>query len=350
MPRRSSRRISLILLALASLTAVTHAVQSTPASAPRRQPAIDKVLADAVTRGDVPGVVAMAVDRRGVIYQGAFGVADASSGRRLELDALFRIASMTKAVTSVAAMQLVEEGRLRLDDPADKYLPELAKVSMFEAFDSKTGAYKVKPATKPLTVRHLLTHTSGLGYNWTSPIVRDFKPRDGEKYAAGPLLFEPGEQWMYGTSTDWVGRLVERFSGKGLEQYFQQRIFGPLSMADTSYNVPVGRRSRLVAVHRRQADGKFAPDSVQPPVSVPRPIGGGGLASTAADYSRFLQMLLNGGDAERARVLRAETVEPDGSQPDRQRKRPRIEDSDAGAKQRFLLRRRRQGQMGAWLS
>lgn len=310
MARRPSRRIVLILVAVVSLTAVTHAVQSTPAATPRRQnPAIDKVLADAVARGDVPGVVAMAVDRRGVIYQGAFGLADASTGRRLEIDALFRIASMTKAVTSVAAMQLVEGGRLRLDDPADKYLPELAKLSMFEAFDSKTGAYKMKPATKPLTVRHLLTHTSGLGYNFTSPIVRDFKPREGEKFTAGPLLFEPGDQWLYGTSTDWVGRLVERFSGKGLEEYFQQRIFGPLAMMDTSYNVAAGRRSRLVAVHRRQPDGKFAPDSVQPPVTVPRPIGGGGLASTAADYTKFLQMLLNAGTLNGARVLRAETVE-----------------------------------------
>jgi methyl acetate hydrolase len=310
MARRPSRRIVLILVALVSLTAVAHAVQSKPASTPRRQnPAIDKVLADAVARGDVPGVVAIAVDRRGVIYQGAFGVADASTGRRLEIDAVFRIASMTKAITSVAAMQLVEEGRLQLDDPADKYLPELAKLSMFEAFDSKTGAYKVKPATKPLTVRHLLTHTSGLGYNWTSPIVRDFKPREREKFTAGPLLFEPGEQWMYGTSTDWVGRLVERFSGKGLEEYFQQRIFGPLAMMDTSYNVPVSRRGRLVPVHRRQADGKFAPDSVQPPATVPRPIGGGGLASTAADYTKFLQMVLNGGTLNGARVLRAETVD-----------------------------------------
>jgi methyl acetate hydrolase len=309
MARHSSRRIPLVLIAFTSLTAAVHAVQSAPASTPPRQPAIDKVLADAVARGDVPGVVAMATDRRGIIYQGAFGLADASSGRRLEIDAVFRIASMTKAVTSVAAMQLVEEGRLRLDDPADKYLPELARVSMLDAFDSKTGAYKVKPATKPLTVRHLLTHTSGLGYNFTSPIVRDFKPRDGEKYTAGPLLFEPGEQWMYGTSTDWVGRIVERFSGKGLEDYFQRRIFGPLAMVDTSYNLPASRRSRLVPVHRRQADGMFAPDSVQPPVTVPRPGGGGGLASTAADYTKFLQMLLNGGMLNGARVLRADTVE-----------------------------------------
>ena len=305
----SVRRLPLALAVVAlSLAAVTHAVQSTPAPARRQRPGIDKVLADAVARGDVPGVVAMATDRNGVVYQGAFGLADVSTRRPLAADALFRIASMTKAVTSVAAMQLVEEGRLSLDDPAGKYLPELAQLSVFEEFDAKTGAYSVKPATKAVTVRHLLTHTSGLGYNFTSPIVRDFKPRAGEQYAAGPLLFEPGEQWMYGTSTDWVGRLVERFSGRTLEQYFQLRIFAPLDMVDTFYNVPAAKRSRLVAVHRRQADGVFALDPVQPPVTIPRPIGGGGLASTAADYTRFLQMLLNGGSLNGRRVLRAETV------------------------------------------
>ncbi len=291
------------------LTTVTHAVQSSSPSVARGQAAaIDKVLADAVARGDVPGVVAMAADRRGVIYQGAFGLADASSQRRLEIDAMFRIASMTKPVTSVAAMQLVEEGRLHLDDPAGKYLPELARPVMFERFDARSGAYTVKPATQTLTVRHLLTHTSGLGYNFTSPVVRDFKPRDGEQYAAGPLLFEPGAQWLYGTSTDWVGRLVESISGKVLEDYFRERIFGPLAMMDTSYTVPDGKRPRLVTVHRRQASGMFVPDPVQPPVSVPRPIGGGGLASTAADYTRFLRMLLNGGSLDGARVLSADTV------------------------------------------
>jgi len=304
------RRIPFALAVVAwLLTTVAHAVQSSSAAVVTRQAtAIDRVLADAVARGDVPGVVAMAADRRGVIYQGAFGLADASTRRRLEIDALFRIASMTKPITSVAAMQLVEEGRLRLDDPAGKYLPELTRLSVFEKFDAGTGAYTVKPPTRTLTVRHLLTHTSGLSYNFTSPVVRDFKPRDGEQYAAGPLLFEPGEQWLYGTSTDWVGRLVESISGKVLEDYFRERIFGPLAMADTSYNVPDGKQRRLVLVHRRQASGMFAPDAVQPPASVPRPIGGGGLASTAADYMRFLQMLLNGGSLNGARVLSADTV------------------------------------------
>ena len=291
-----------------SLAAVVHAVQSTPTTPRSQRPGVDKVLADAVARGDVPGVVAMVTDKRGVIYQGAFGFADAPGQRRLAVDSLFRIASMTKAVTSVAVMQLVEGGRLGLDDAAGTYLPELAGLTVFEKFDAKTGAYSVKPAKAAVTVRHLLTHTSGLGYNFTSPIVRDFKPRDGEKYAAGPLLFEPGERWMYGTSTDWVGRLVERFSGRRLERYFQERIFGPLGMADTFYNVPEGKRPRMIGVHRRQPDGVFALDPVQPPVTVPRPIGGGGLVSTAGDYIRFLQMLLNDGSVNGRRILRAETV------------------------------------------
>src|SRR5437763_8341601 len=148
---------------------------------------------------------------------------------------------MTKPVTTVAAMQLIEQGRLSLDDPAEKYLPELANLKVFDTFDGRTGAYTVRPATKTVTVRHLLTHTSGLGYNFTSPIVRDFKPRAGEEYPAGPLLFEPGDQWVYGPGVDWMGRLVESISGKTLEEYFRERIFGPLAMHDTFYNVPDGK-------------------------------------------------------------------------------------------------------------
>ncbi|MBI4886983.1 MAG: beta-lactamase family protein [Acidobacteria bacterium] len=274
---------------------------------------IDRVLADAVARRDIPGVVAMATDRTRVLYRGAFGTADASSGRALAADAMFRIASMTKAVTSVAAMQLVEQRRLSLDDPAAKYLPELADLKVVASFDARTGAYTVRPAARTVTVRHLFTHTSGLGYNFTSPIVRDFTPRAGEQYAAGPLVFEPGERWLYGTSTDWVGRLVEVLSGQTLETYFREHIFAPLGMHDTSYTVPGGKGARLVKVHRRGSDGAFALDAVQPPLEVARPIGGGGLASTADDYIRFLQMLLNGGRLGEARILSADTVRLMGS-------------------------------------
>lgn len=292
---------------LSIVTAVAVAVSSAPAQTTGRA-AVDAALSGAVVRGEIPGVVAMAATRAGVIYQGAFGVADLPSRKPLQPDSIFRIASMTKPVTSAALMQLVEAGRLRLDDPAAKHLPELADLKVFERFNARTGAYTLRPAAKAITVRHLLTHTAGFGYNFTSPVVRDFKPREGEQYAVGPLLFEPGEQWLYGTNTDWVGRLVEVISGQPLEAYFRDRIFTPLGMRETFYNVPEDKRSRVVTVHRRTADGTFTVEPVQPPLTIARPIGGGGLSSTAADYIRFLRMLLDGGTLEGARVLSSGTV------------------------------------------
>ena len=164
-----------------------------------------------------------------------------------------------------------------------------------------------RPGLAP-TVRQMLTHTAGLGYNFTSPIVRDFKPRAGETFAAGPLLFDPGEQWLYSTGIDWAGRIVEKLSGKNLETYFRDHIFGPLKMDHTSYSVADDRQRRMTVVHRRRPDGAFEGDPVQPVLLVPQPIGGGGLASTASDYIRFLQMLLNQGTLNDARIASAETI------------------------------------------
>lgn len=274
----------------------------------QQPPSIDDAMRRAIERKDVAGVVVMAADRKQILYQGAFGVADPVEARPLALDALFRIASMTKAITSTAAMQLVEQGRFAVDDPVEKYLPEFAKLSVFESFDAGTGAYRVRPATKSVTIRHLFTHTSGLGYGFTNPIVRDFKPRVGEEYPVGPLVFEPGERWLYSTSTDWLGRLVEKVSGLPLEDYFRQRIFAPLAMSDTFYAVPADKRSRLVTVGRRQADGTFAREAVQPPTSGFTPIGGGGLSSTAGDYIRFTRAMLNGGELDGGRILSAGSV------------------------------------------
>ena len=270
---------------------------------------VDDVLRAAVERKEVAGVVAMAADRNRVLYQGAFGMADIAEARPLKLDGLFRIASMTKAITSAAAMQLIEQGRFALDDPVEKYLPQFAKLSVFESFDAATGAYKLRPATKSVTVRHLFTHTSGLGYGFTSPTVCDFKPRTGEEYPVGPLLFEPGERWLYSTSTDWLGRLVEKISGQPLEAYFRQRILDPLKMSDTFYYVPQDKQARLATVNRRQADGSMAKEPTQPPTAGFTPIGGGGLSSTASDYIRFTRMLLNGGELDGARVLSAGSVD-----------------------------------------
>jgi methyl acetate hydrolase len=277
-----------------------------------RTETLDAGFRDAIERKDVPGVVALITDREHVIYQGAFGVADVASRRPLTTDALFRIASMTKPITSVALMQLVEQGRVGLDDPAEKYLPELAGLKVFESFDPATGAYRLRPASRPPTVKHFLTHTSGMAYPFTSAILRDFKPHDGETYPfGGPLLFDPGERWHYGTSIDVVGRLVEVVSGEKLEDYFHQHIFIPLKMDDTSYNVPEVKGPRLVAQQQRageRMDGDIELQKPQPGLTVPAPIGGGGLASTASDYGRFMRMMLNGGELDGARVLKAETV------------------------------------------
>jgi CubicO group peptidase (beta-lactamase class C family) len=285
----------------------TATAQNSPGSA-----AIDTSLRGAVERKDVPGVVALITDRDRVLYQGAFGVADVATGRPLASDALFRIASMTKPVTSVALMQLVEQGRIALDDPAEKYLPELAGLQVFESFDAATGAYRLRPASRPPTVKHFLTHTSGLGYPFTSAILRDFKPRAGEAYSfGGPLLFDPGERWHYGTSVDVVGRLVEVVSGQKLEDYFRDHIFAPLKMNDTSYNVPEAKGPRLVAQQQRagdRMDGAIELQKSQPGLTIAAPVGGGGLASTADDYGRFMRMMLNGGALDGVRVLKPETV------------------------------------------
>ena len=161
-------------------------------------------------------------------------------------------------------------------------------------------------------MRHVLTHTSGLAYPFTSATWRDFKPRAGETYPfGGPLLFDPGERWHYSTSTDVVGRLVEVVSGQKLEDYFRQHIFAPLKMSDTSYNVPQEKGARLVAAQQRageRMDGAIVLQTPQPGLTIPAPIGGGGLASTANDYGRFVRMFLNGGELDGARVLKAETV------------------------------------------
>jgi methyl acetate hydrolase len=305
------RRHAIAALAIMPITFTLASGVAQAQNAARSTALIDKPLREAVERKDVPGVVALVTDRKGVVYQGAFGVADVAIGRALTADALFRIASMTKAITSTAAMQLIEQGKFAVEDPVEKYLPEMAKVPIFDAFDAKTGNYRLHPTSKPITVRHVLTHTSGLGYPFTSAILRDFKPHAGEDYPVGPLLFEPGEKWWYGTSTDVVGRLVEKTSGQKLEDYFRQHIFVPLGMNDTSYNVPQAKAERLVAGQQRDGDrmdGPIVKQSEQPGLTVAQPVGGGGLASTASDYGRFVRMLLNRGELDGTRVLKPETV------------------------------------------
>jgi methyl acetate hydrolase len=306
MNRKTARIVFTVAVAIAALEGAASAENSTGSAA------LDASLRSAVERKDVPGVVTLVTDREHVVYQSAFGVADVATGRPLTTDALFRIASMTKPITSTALMQLVEQGKIGLNDPGEKYLPELAGLKVFESFDAATGTYRLRPVSRPPTVSEFLTHTSGLGYPFTSATLRDFKPRAGESYPfGGPLLFDPGERWHYGTSLDVVGKLVEVVSGQKLEDYFREHIFVPLKMNDTSYNVPEAKGPRLVAQQQRAGehmDGAVELQNPQPGLAIPAPIGGGGLASTADDYGRFMRMMLNGGTLDGVRVLKAETV------------------------------------------
>ena len=269
---------------------------------------VDDVLAGAVRRQEVLGVVAMAVDRDGVFYRGARGTADDILDMPIRTDAIFRIASMTKPVTSVAAMQLVERGLIDLDVAAADYLPELNRALVVDEFNTENGAYTLRPPQTPITLRHLLTHTAGFGYGFTSATTRDFEPSIEDQGVIEPLLFEPGTDWLYGTSTDWVGRVIEKVSGQSLEDYFHEHIFDPLQMVDTSFNVQDGSWLRTVTVSRRQSSGALVQQVRDDPVLRTEFSGGGGLWSTASDYSRFMRMWLNDGALEEARILSSETI------------------------------------------
>jgi methyl acetate hydrolase len=312
-------RIARPLLCLGTVCFVAVVAFAQTSSTPARtasSAAIDQTLERAVAQHDVPGVVALVVDRRGVLYQKAVGVADAGTGRPIAADAVFRIASMTKPITSIAAMQLIEQHRLSLDDAASKYLPELGKIPVVTSFDAQSGRYTTSPPSHPVTIRHLMTHTSGFGYGFTSPITRDFKPRADDPLASltpsmpggtAPLLFEPGSQWVYGTSTDWLGRVVEQVSGQTLDAFLRAHVLDPLRMTDTTFAVPEPARPRVPAVHRRATGDAFA----STPATFPTPTsfsGGGGLSATAADYGRFIRMVLNDGTLDGARIVTAETI------------------------------------------
>lgn len=277
---------------------------------------IDQVLQQAVAAGEVPGVVAVAADDSGVIYQGAFGRRSLESNAAMSLDTVFRIASMTKAITATAAMQMVEQGKLALDQPAGEVLPELANPMVLQGFDD-AGQPRLRPARQKITLRRLLTHTAGFVYDtWNGNLARYAEvtglpaARTGKLAALNaPLGFEPGERWEYGINIDWAGRMVEAVSGQNLEAYMQEHIFAPLGMRDSSFDPRPDWSSRTVQVHARQADGSLEPiDTPPPPANREFYPGGGGLFSTAPDYIVFLQMLLNGGGYNGERVLQPETV------------------------------------------
>ena len=334
------RRITTTSLALALAAAPQLIAQGLPAGTPaqlgfsaQRLARLDTLFRSYVSQDRTPGVVAIVARHGRVAWSGAFGMADREAARPMTPDALFRIASQSKAVTSVAAMILVEEGRLRLNDPVSKYIPTFASARVAVATD--TGRVLV-PVHRAVTVRQLLTQTAGLSYG-TDSLIRDDYRAAGLGPAAGygwyladkaesicatmdrlgtlPLAAQPGEAWIYGYATDVLGCVVERASGVPLDRFFQQRIFGPLRMSDTWFFPPAAVGGRLTAVYAVTPEGALvrAPDGPLGQgayIAGPRQdfAGGAGLISTAGDYARFLQMLLNGGELDGARILSPTTV------------------------------------------
>jgi methyl acetate hydrolase len=273
--------------------------------------AIDAVFEHAITAGTVPGVVAMAVTAGGPVYEGAFGTRKLGGGAPMSLDTVFRIASMTKAITTVAAMQLVERGKLTLDGPVPAIDPALASPQVLTGFDT-TGRPQLRPARLPITLKHLLTHTAGFCYEqWNPDLERCVAALGMPQMASGklaalrqPLMFDPGERWEYGINIDWVGRLVEEASGQKLDTYLAEHITGPLGLTDTGFTVTAEQRARQATVHQREPDGRLVPQPFEAPTEREFLAGGGGLYSTAGDYLAFLQALLQGGKG----IVKPETV------------------------------------------
>lgn len=278
--------------------------------------AIDSLFRQAVESGSMPGIVAAAATDRGVLYEGAFGVREVGAPAPMTVDTVVWIASMTKAITATAAMQLVERGKLGLDQPAEQVVPELGRARVLEGFDAD-GRPRLRAPKRPITLRHLLTHTAGFGYEmWRAEVAR-YQEATGTpgiitcRHAAltTPLLFDPGEGWEYGISIDWVGKMVEAVSGQRLDRYLQDNILGPLGMRDTSFRLSPAQRARLARVHVRGEGGRLAPIEFALPEEPEFLMGGGGLYGTAPDYLAFTRMLMAGGALDGARILRPETVE-----------------------------------------
>src|SRR5260370_6116615 len=276
---------------------------------------IDQVLRQKSDAKEIPGVVAIAADSKGVIYQGAFGKRDLSKDDAMTADSVFWIASMTKAVTSAGAMQLVEQGKLSLDARIGKVLPDLATPQVLEGFDAK-GDPKLRPAKKPITLRHLMTHTAGFAYDmWNGDMVQYLEKTGTPAITTcqnaalkTPLMTEPGTRWEYGTNIDFVGKAVEAASGKRLDAYLRDHMLAPLGMSDTGFKIGESQRQRLVAMHARGEDGALAPIPFELEQEPEFHMGGGGLYGTGHDYLKFMQMILNKGRGNGNQLLKPETV------------------------------------------
>jgi methyl acetate hydrolase len=310
--RRSVLRAATTLAAASSIAAISgsrsQAAESNPAARSSALGQVDQSLRQAVNDQTVGGVVAIGANDKGIVYEGAFGPS-------VTADSIFWIASMTKAITATACMQLVEQGKLQLDQPMGKLLPQLESPKVLEGFDAN-GAPKLRPAKRAITLRHLLTHTAGFTYSlWSEPMGRYEKvtglPFIGELKNAtfnAPLMFDPGDRWEYGINMDWVGKAVEAISDQSLEVYFRENIFGPLGMTDTGFLISSAQKARVVPMYSRQQDGTLKPMAFEMPQRPEFFMGGGALFSTPRNYMQFLQMLVHQGTFNGAQILKPETV------------------------------------------
>ncbi|QQN64265.1 beta-lactamase family protein [Bradyrhizobium diazoefficiens] len=276
---------------------------------------IDEMLRKASDAKEIPGVVAIAASGNDVLYQGAFGKRDLSKPDAMTDDSVFWIASMTKAVTSAGAMQLVEQGKLSLDAPIGSLLPDLANPQVLEGFDTN-GEPKLRPAKGAITLRHLMTHTAGFAYNVWNGDCAQYLEKTGTPNIFScqnvalktPIMSDPGTRWEYGINIDFVGKAVEAASGKRLDAYLRDHMFTPLGMNDTAFKITDNMRQRLVATHARGEDGSLAPIPFEIEQNPEFHMGGGGLYSTAGDYIKFTQMILNKGRGNGNQLLKPETV------------------------------------------
>jgi CubicO group peptidase (beta-lactamase class C family) len=294
------------LLALSALLAFSIVViAAPPAISEAGRAALSDFLRTSVGSGGVPAVVALVANADRVIYEDAAGRRNVAGDAAATPDTIFRIASMTKPVTSLAVMMLVEEGKIGVDEPVTKYLSDFKQQPVLEEM-RPDGTFGSHPAARPILIRHLLTNTSGIGYPFSNDSLAKLSAA-GKAEADLPLVHEPGSKWTYGSSTAVLGRVVERVSGQTLDVFFQNRIFGPLEMRDTFYVVPADKRDRVVTQHARGANGAL--------VETPNPAeirsgirGDGGLASTARDYAAFMQLFLNGGRHGATRLVGERTL------------------------------------------
>ncbi|TYL85477.1 beta-lactamase family protein [Bradyrhizobium cytisi] len=276
---------------------------------------IDGILSKTSDAKEIPGVVAIAASGTEVLYQGAFGKRDLSKPDAMTADSVFWIASMTKAVTSAGAMQLVEQGKLSLDAPIGSLLPDLAQPQVLEGFDAK-GEPKLRPAKSAITLRQLMTHTAGFAYNMWNGDLAVYLEKTGipaittcqNAALKTPVMTDPGTRWEYGTNIDFIGKAVEAVSGKRLDAYLRDNLFAPLGMSDTGFKITDDMRKRLVGMHARGEDGQLAAIPFELEQEPEFHMGGGGLYSTAGDYIKFTQMILNKGRGNGNQVLKAETI------------------------------------------